>query len=277
MGLAGWVLALAADPLGPGSGPWVVEDPAAHGLDADLLAAAAKYIADHSKANSTPTWNSTSSRDCFVVIKDGALVYEHYSSEAYNSTAHPGHSMTKTMGALIAGWAATYGGLDLDADITKAYGVPSPKNYSVTSRQIMSQSLAGDDGPGEAWLYDAGGTAWINHMTRVVPAAAGRTPMQIWREEFQTRLGLSESFSWTNADSVWAHGSYATCRDYARVLQLMLNMGRWKGVAKPMVSVRRLRSNLLPSCCEPSVPHQNMPQGSRVPTLTTRICVCVAG
>ena len=202
---------------------------------------------------------NVSSRGCLVIAKDGALVYERYNRSGLNQHQHgpntapqpwseassqPGWSMTKTLGALLGGWAVTHGGLDLDKDITQAYGVPSPKGYPVTSRQIMSQSLGGDS-PGAKWYYDAEGTGWINTMARVVPAATGRNASQIWLEELQAPLGLSKDFIWggtsplggdASPDSAWAYGSSGTCRDYARIMQLALNKGRWKGVEEPIVS-----------------------------------------
>eukprot|EP01052_Picozoa_sp_SAG31_P043354 SAG31_NODE_7194_length_1760_cov_1.067429_2_plen_394_part_01 len=250
--------ARAADPLGPGAGPWVVENPAAHGLDERLLDAAADNIWKiEDGAWSYRGLKNVTSRGCLVVIKDGALVYERYNTTGTNqhtpqpqpwsiTSTQPGWSMTKTLGALLAGWAVTHGHLDLDKDITTGYGVRSPKSYRVTSRQIMSQSLAGDQSAGEGWSYDADGTGWINHMAQVVPAATGRNASQIWMEEFQGPLGLSKEFVWggpsplggedANPDSIWAYGSSGSCRDYARIMQLALNKGKWKGVSEPIVS-----------------------------------------
>ena len=85
----------------------------------------------------------------------------------------------------------------------------------------------------------------INTMARVVPAATGRNASQIWLEELQAPLGLSKDFIWggtsplggdASPDSAWAYGSSGTCRDYARIMQLALNKGRWKGVQEPIVS-----------------------------------------
>jgi CubicO group peptidase (beta-lactamase class C family) len=50
----------------------------------------------------------------------------------------------------------------------------------------------------------------------------------VWESEFHKPLGLSSSFTWDNADEVWAYGSVGTARDYARVGQLMLNRGKWR-------------------------------------------------
>lgn len=225
-------LAQGAHPLGPGAGLWEVEAPEDHGLDSTGLQTAKDYLFGKS--------GGITHRDCLVVIKDGALVYEAYSSEKYNVTGHQGYSATKTLGALIAGHAATYLGLDIDADITETYGVKSPKSYPVTSRQIMSQALAGADGPGEAWSYDAVGTKWINTMTEVIVAATGKKPSEIWAEHFQGKLGF-DSLTFDDVDSVWATGSVGTCRDFARVGQLMLNMGRWQGQDEPIVGEAYMR------------------------------------
>lgn len=202
-----------------------------HSLDTKALDSAWEYMKTHQGG-----WPILNHRDCLVVIKDGALVYETYSSEKYNTTAHQGYSTTKTLGALITGWAVTHKDLDIDADITKTFGVKSPRPYPVTSRQIMSQALAGEHGPGEAWAYDADGTEWISTLTKVIPAATGKKPSEIWKEQFHGPLGLSDTFTWDNADSHWAYGASSTCRDYARVGQLMLNKGHWKGVDSPIVS-----------------------------------------
>lgn len=216
--------ALAAHPLGPGSGQWAIETPEEHGIATASLQAAKDFV-----------FAARQSRDCLVVIKDGALIFEEYSSETYNHTVHAGHSMTKTLGALIAGYAVTHKGLDIDADITDAYGVSSPRPYPVTSRQIMSQSLAGSHGAGEKWKYDAIGHMWINTMANVTLAATGVKPTQIWKEQFEIPLGF-DSLTFDGADTMWADGSMGTCRDYARLGQLMLNKGKWKGLEKPIIS-----------------------------------------
>jgi len=213
-------------PLGPGAGPWTVETPETHGLDSAALQASKEYIFNQS--------SKKHQRDCLVIIKDGALVFEAYSSDKYNTTAHRGFSATKTLGALIAGHAATRG-LDIDADITASYGVKSPRKYPVTARQIMSQALNGDDGPGQDWAYDTIGTRWIDRMTNVVKAATNKSASEIWKEQFEAHLGF-DKLSFVDANYEWATGSSGTCRDYARLGQLMLNRGSWKNVSEPIVS-----------------------------------------
>ena len=101
-----WALRFSANPLGPGSGPWDVEAPSAHGLSELRLRQAWTELRDH----------KTLGRDCLVIIKDGALVFEGYGSGFNMSSTHEGFSMTKTLGALVAGWA-TKNGLDIDKNV----------------------------------------------------------------------------------------------------------------------------------------------------------------
>ena len=68
----------AANPLGPGSGPWDVEAPSAHGLSEEQLRQAWTELRDHKSLG----------RDCFVLIKDGALVYEGYAQGFNTTTSH---------------------------------------------------------------------------------------------------------------------------------------------------------------------------------------------
>lgn len=196
--------------------------------------AADKYLKKH--AGDPP--GLPGKQACFLVTKDGALVYESYSNEggAMKMNAHQAYSMTKTLGALIIGAAVKSGKLDINVDITKTYGVKSPVKYPVTTAEIMTQSLNGKDGPGESFSYDAVGTRWVNMLTKIVLAATGKHPSEIWKEEFAKPLGLGmagdSKFSWSVVDSQWDAGSVGTCRDYARIAQLFLNKGSWPGVGQ---------------------------------------------
>eukprot|EP00938_MAST-03A_sp_MAST-3A-sp1_P007065 g7065.t1 len=211
----------AADPLGPGQGEWVVETPESHGLSSEQLANAREEVF------------KIKGRNCLVVIKDGALVYESYGGLFSKSpdAAHQGYSMTKTIGALIVGRAVAERKLDIDADISSTYGIKSPKSYPVTTRQIMSQAIAGSHGPGEQWEYDAVGTNWINTLPKIIAAAAGEKSSSIWQRAFHVPLGLAKSFEFTfpGIDEVFAFSAKGTCRDFARVGQLILNRGHWAG------------------------------------------------
>lgn len=205
--------ALAA-PEGPGAGHWSVELPEDHGFSTSELNKAWQYMQDNSPI-----------RQCLVVIKDGALVYEAYGNPRYKETAHEGFSQTKTLGSLIIGALQTEGKLHIDDD-TREHGVSSPVPYNTTLRHILSQAIAGD-APGEAWRYDAVGSMWIDRLVDVAEAASNEAAGDIWTSRFAEPLGL-ENFRY-NARS-FATGSRGTCRDFARIGQLMLNRGEWPGV-----------------------------------------------
>lgn len=110
----------------------------------------------------------------------------------------------------------------------------------------MSQALNGNQGPGQSWKYDAVGSGWINHMPKVIASATGRQSTAIWKSEFHEPLGLSKSFSWGNANTMWAAGSQGTCRDYARIGQLLLNKGKWAGVAKNIIPAEYVHQMSIP-------------------------------
>lgn len=204
--------ALVGQPQGPGAGPWKMSTPEEHGLSTDALKAADRYIGAHALV-----------RKCLTVVKDGEIVYE--AGDCKSTTQ--GFSMTKTLGALVVGLAVGQGKLDVTADITKTYGVKSPKKYAVTSEEIMSQKIAGSE-PGQKFFYDALGTMWINHLAEVVRKATGKSSHELWHEGLYTPLGLSSSFKWLLGDE-WGAGAEGSCRDWARVGQLLLNKGAWPG------------------------------------------------
>jgi len=222
-------------PLGPGSGPWAIDPAEAHGLNSSLLQQA------YDELRSQPHLR----RHCFIVVKDGAIVHESYDSTFTGgvNNSHWGNSMTKTLASLLMGWATEHGTLDIDAPIDTLANSGPPLNlkpYPVTARQAMSQAIAGADGPGQLWAYDRYGYSWINSLIPLLMnASGGRLPSDIWKREFHDPLGLSSNFSWDSANSDFAFGSQGTCRDYARIGQLMLNEGQWSVGGRPKSIVPR--------------------------------------
>jgi CubicO group peptidase (beta-lactamase class C family) len=215
-----------ADPLGPGAGEWKLESPEEYGMSTAELDNAYRNLE-----------RSAGYRNCFLVIKDGALIYEGYSGPLAGRTwSSLGHSSTKTMGALLMGAYVTEGLVDIDADITETYGVPSPKEggrlpgqgdgYGVTARDIMSSALGGSQEPGQEWEYDTVGSSWLNTLP-LVANASGVEPQTMFEEKFAGPMGLQDNFGWNNVNSDWASGSVSSCVDLAKWGQLMLNKGDW--------------------------------------------------
>mmetsp|Transcript_12499 Transcript_12499/g.44194 ORF Transcript_12499/g.44194 Transcript_12499/m.44194 type:complete len:261 (+) Transcript_12499:549-1331(+) len=82
------------------------------------------------------------------------------------------------------------------------------------------------------------GTFWLHTLPEVFLKATGRRPSDVWDKEFAKPLGLSDKFSWPSVDFYWAAGSEGTCRDYAKLGQLMLNKGQWRGMEHPIVDAK---------------------------------------
>jgi len=179
-------------------------------------------------------------RQCFLLIKDGKIAYEWYDPKAPdppNAPAwtgapqdkpHRGWSMTKTVGGFLVLLAATEDGLDIDADITTKYSIPSPKPYGVTLRMMMSQTTGGDHRPGELWRYDEMGDMWLHLFPKVILSATKHNA-SYYMERIHSKLGLSPQFSWPNVNTEWYRGASGSCRDWARFGQLVLNKGMWSG------------------------------------------------
>jgi CubicO group peptidase (beta-lactamase class C family) len=209
--------------------PWPKVSPAAVGLDQQLLDKSRDFINSRVKQ-----------RQCFLVIKDGKIAYEWYNPNAApvplapvwhgspQDKPHNGYSMTKTAGGFLLLLAATEGGLDLDVDITQKYGIPSPKPYRVTVRQMMAQIIGGEDRPGEKWRYDEMGNMYLHLFPQIIQKATGK-PAMYWLTRLSQLIGLTSSFAWPNVNTMWFRGAHGSCRDWARFGQLILNRGTWNG------------------------------------------------
>lgn len=220
---------LGQGPQDPGVGKWQVVKPESVGLHLADLEAAKDFINEN-----------VLDRQCFILIKDGKIAYEWYNPKAPDppnspkwtgqpeGKPHRGWSMTKTVGGFLTLLAATEHGLDIDADITKQYAIPSPKPYPVTLRMMMSQTIGGDHRPGEIWRYDEMGDMWLHLFPKVILAATNHTA-SYYLNRMHSKLGLSAQFSWSTVDSEWSRGASGSCRDWARFGQLILNQGAWGG------------------------------------------------
>jgi len=175
------------------------------------IKAAEAFIAAHVKG-----------RECLLMAKNGEIIYE----SGNRNQIFKGYSMTKTVGFLLVLMAASHGELDIDADITEKYGVPSPKTYGVSCRMMMSMVLGGEAGPGELWEYDELGTMWMRVIPQVVYNATGKMATW-WFQQLHQELQLSADFTWPNVETSWGYGASGTCEDWGRFAQLILNDGYW--------------------------------------------------
>ena len=162
------------------------------------------------------------------MAKDGKIVYELYQNGGYPTMIFEGFSRTKSVGAFLVLMAASQGQLDLDADITKTYQVPSPKEYGVTTRMILTQIISADAAPGISWEYDSLGDKWLNHLPLVLQSATGKNA-STWFEEFKAQAEFSKAFTWDSVNKDCHSGSQGPCHDWARFAQILASVGNWGG------------------------------------------------
>jgi len=202
------------------------------GFDADALFSAEELVN-----------RQVNGRQCLLFAKDGSIVYESYSG-VDGEHLFAGYSMTKSIGSMLVLYAASQGSLDLDADITEVYGIPSPREYAVSTRFILTQIISSDVAPGEIWEYDSLGSMWLYLLPHIMLSATGRTATD-WFEEFTRRVEFSDSFTWENIEEPppeggWYTGAIGPCYDWARFAQLIASGGRWgedQVISKEMIQV----------------------------------------
>ena len=272
--IAGWCLLFCAAPaastptttstvfrsaphagLGPGLGPWTVEDPRAHGLSAPNLKLAGERL-----ARMAPV------RDCFVVVRDGVVVYDSYRTpDVHNESLLPIDSIGKTMTALLVGHAVHLGLLDIDRPL-HTYIDPMPNvNWStwwpnVTTRHLLSQTSGqGKYPPGTAFTYDS--DQYIGHLSPLLRKISGVSPRE-FATSFASKMGLPHLYDYEttppgalSADEFTIGGGQPmTCRDIARIGQLILNKGRWNSGSAGGKPVQLISEEWASAMSAPSMP-----------------------
>ena len=241
--------------LGPGLGPWTVGDPSDHGLSAANLKLAGERL-----AKMAPT------RDCFVVVRDGVVVHDSYRTPGINNeTLLAIDSIGKTMTALVVGHAVHLGLLDIDRPL-HYYIDPMPNvNWStwwpnVTTRHLLSQTSGqGKYPPGTAFTYDS--DQYIGHLSPLLRKVSGVSPRE-FAASFAAKMGLPHLYDYETTppgalskdEFTIGGGQPLTCRDIARIGQLIINKGRWNTGAANDVPVQLISEAWAAAMSEPSVP-----------------------
>ena len=211
------------------------------GLDPDRLAAAVRRARAQGSS-------------CFVVVREGRVVAEHYWGDGSASQPAAVFSVTKSAASTLVGIAQSDGDLDVD-DPAAAYvpawrGTPaeevtvrnllandsgrewSPESdYSrlvyARNRTAYAVGLAQEHPPGQVWAYN---NAAIQTLDRVLRSATGEDPADFASERLFAPLGMADTRLTADAggrSTGMAFGMESTCLDLARFGLLFQQEGRW--------------------------------------------------
>ncbi len=209
---------------------------------------------------------------CVAVIKDGKLVHDAYWNGGAAQKQQRVYSIAKSLTSLLVGSFVSEGALDLDAEAskqidewrgTRAEAVTVRDLLSMTSgrrwseavdRQLIRVShdqtsfatrLPQDRDPGGQWVYD---NAAVQTLESVLDDVATTDDVVgIAQDRLFGPLGMHDTTWGRDAagNALTYSGLTSTCLDLARIGQLMLNAGSWKG--EQVVSPDYVRQATSPS------------------------------
>jgi len=237
-----------AQPLDVETGPWPTTTPEDADMDASLPDTLDAMIAEYPAVTG------------IVVIRDGAIVSEHYQGRFGQDDTLDIRTVNKSVSGTLTGSAIQRGELSsLDATIGElipdrvpAGADPSVAEITVRSLLTMTSGLRGDyrtdyetleasDDPvvttlsepivaaqGDVYVYNSGGSHLLGLM---LAAVTGQKVEDYADEVLFGPLGI-ERGSWRTypqGDAIGGYGLRLTPRDMGRLGQLYLNGGTWNG------------------------------------------------
>lgn len=235
------VISLSANAWTIRDDDWPESSPEAHGLSTELLEQAGDDV------------RNVPLRYCLTVIKDGELVYDR-NYLGYQNGSFYAYSVTKTLGAVLVGITEHQGYLQLDDKISDWLGeVPSSMNPDATIRHVLGQ-VSHSDPLGSDFSYNTG--ARINTLSAVLKEATGMNTLEYAQDQMLIPLNMNYTSWATDSDDnvTIGAGTSSSCRDLARVGQLMMNGGRWNGQ-------QLLSQSYIEDMVQPSYPDANSNYG----------------
>lgn len=219
-------------------------------------------------AMTLPALLEATATDGMIVLKDGAVVFEHYAHGLTPDQPHIVMSSTKAVMGLLAGLLAHRGLLDLEAEVTRYVPEVAATAYEgATLRQLMDMRTSvllegaeagryagaggwdppapGDPGGLRAFLSELPGPARphgvpfsyissnIDLLGWVMERATGQRVADLLSAHLWAPLGAEHDGALTLAPDGQARctgGFCATLRDFARLGQLMVDGGVRDGV-----------------------------------------------
>ncbi|NNE56144.1 MAG: serine hydrolase [Flavobacteriales bacterium] len=218
-----------------------------------------KIVLNADQENSFTELNSTA----FIVIKDGMIIAENYWPEENRLEYSNSFSMAKSFTGLCIGHAIDAGFIEsydqplcdfvpqycegMDAEITighllqmrsgidfgESYFDPfgyQAKAYYGTQLQDATLEFHASRKPGSFWVYEGGNSVLLGMVLKV---ATGKSLSEYFAEHIWSPIGAEMPAYW-NLDHDGGmekpfSAVYSNARDFARVGQLCLDSGNWKG------------------------------------------------
>lgn len=200
----------------------------------------------------------------FLVLKDGEILIEKY-WDGYSSTSRSNSfSMAKSITTLLAQIAIQQGyigswddpvvqylpdiqgpfsrelklrhlsmmtaGLQWDEGYTSPFGITAQAYYGSNIAKLLYDKVPAVNEPGVEFNYQSGATQLLG---LVIAKATGKTISQFASEALWKPIQASESATWHLDSKDGTELTYccfnSNARDFARIGQLLLHYGKWKG------------------------------------------------
>jgi len=244
---------------------WPEAPPASDTAIARIDYAKMNYVLDEAIANGQENLNVLAgpAHRGFVVAVDGKIVAERYADGFTKDTPFLSWSMAKSVTATLVGAAALHGYLDVSDRAPAPEWEGDPKRAAITWDNLLRMQsglafeevyedpssdvsrmlfTAGDTGaaaaikplihaPGEYWSYSSGTTNLVSRTLRQILHARGVDYHAFARDALFGPIGAASAVMEPDASGAYVGSSfvYATARDWAKLGQLYLQDGVWKG------------------------------------------------
>jgi len=224
---------------GPGNGPWGVTTPESFGLSIEELDAA-----------EAATNSRVQGRTCYLVIKNGYIVYERYRGSGGENVKRAAYSCTKSMCGTLYGIAVEQGWASVTDKVADFNSGTRQCNRDAEFRHVLTMTGQSSNINRPSFSYDTLGTACLDSISDFI---AQNNPDQLntyaWKEKFYADVMGFEGTTWTGTNLQCGFGSSVTCRDLARAAQLYLNDGAWSGAGQVMneAYTRQSRTQIFPN------------------------------
>mmetsp|Transcript_26546 Transcript_26546/g.79748 ORF Transcript_26546/g.79748 Transcript_26546/m.79748 type:complete len:427 (-) Transcript_26546:82-1362(-) len=205
---------------GPGDGPWEFSTPEDEGLSSELIELSELEINE-----------MVGGRECYIVVKNGKIVYEKYRRGRTESKSTELYSHTKSYSSSVFGRAVTKGYTSQYNTIEREVPDTLQCNPKATWENVLTMTGQSPNIDRPVFEYDGSGTMCLNTLGDFV---SWNNPEGDWspawmEENWKKPLGL-EHTTWGRGQQLpCGGGCKSSCRDAARVGLLWANEGYWEG------------------------------------------------